>query len=92
MQMHWIRADTVTGPSGRAVSVWTDFYRRGRVKTRPRVIARLRCKCGWTGLSGRRPRMDGRNGHPDGHFCPKSSFLTSLPLVRRSNESKIRFQ
>jgi hypothetical protein len=62
----------------RGVSARTDFYWRGRLKTRPRVIARLRDKCGWTGSSERRSRMDGRNGRSDGNFCPRSSFLTTL--------------
>jgi hypothetical protein len=49
-----------------------DFYRADAVFTASAG------KRGCARMSGRRPRTSGRKGHPDGHFHPKTSFMTSL--------------
>jgi hypothetical protein len=60
------------------VSTRTNFCRHGHVKTCLQVIACPRGKSRGMGSSARLPWIDGQNGRPDGNFCPKSSFLTSL--------------
>jgi hypothetical protein len=55
----------VTGPRGR------DFYRADAVFTASA------CKTASAGKRGR-ARTSGQKGRPDGHFHPKTSFMTSL--------------